>query len=128
MMIGKVGAEGGETLGTLDKTTFGGATLVVLGKMGAGSRERAILATLGKKRGGGQGSTRRILYVRSVYVARWRSIAAMVATVMVSITRPMEGGTSALAVESQRVDVGAVEIRRPARGGVYSIILHAIVI
>lgn len=111
MTPGKVGAGGGGTLATLEKTALGGATLVTLGKMGAGSGEWAIFETLGKNRRGSQGSTRRILYVWSIYVARWRSIASMVADVMVSIKGPKEGGTWALGAESQGVYVGAVGLR-----------------
>ena len=55
--------------------------------------------------------------------ARWRSTEAMVAAVMVSIRRPINGRGSALAAESKELNFGFARVRRWAmRGGTMGII------
>lgn len=92
---------GGAILAALGKTSaLGGAMLETLGKIGSGPG--AVFATLGKTGAWGGAVLTEISTSgastgrgRRTTVARRRSIAAIVAAIMVSIRRPIGGGVLA---------------------------------
>ena len=111
------------TLGVMLGARGGGATLVILGTTSA--EGRVTFVTLGATLGATGATQARVstseasaVRGRMPRVARWRSIVAMTAAVMVSIRGPIEGRESALAAESQGVCAGIARVRRWAmRGG-----------